>query len=94
MNDPGQRVTVVNIDIPFTRLVWIFIKWGIAAVPATITIGATVTTDRSELSADGFTMRRRGYPKNPLVGQHRPQCGRRRASLEAGTSLGQPSAGE
>ena len=38
MNDPGQRVTVVNIDIPFTRLVWIFIKWGIAAVPATIAL--------------------------------------------------------
>ncbi|MEI2733625.1 MAG: hypothetical protein V9G24_01640 [Rhodoblastus sp.] len=38
MNDPGQRVTVVDIDIPFTRLVGIFIKWGIAAVPATIAL--------------------------------------------------------
>ena len=38
MSDPGQRVTVANIDIPFTRLVWIFIKWGIAAVPATIAL--------------------------------------------------------
>lgn len=38
MNDQGQRVTVVDIDIPFTRLVGIFIKWGIAAVPATIAL--------------------------------------------------------
>lgn len=40
MNDQGQRVTVVDIDIPFTRLVGIFIKWGIAAVPATIALSA------------------------------------------------------
>ncbi len=38
MNDHGQRMTVVDIDIPFTRLVGIFIKWGIAAVPATIAL--------------------------------------------------------
>lgn len=38
MNDQGQRVTVVDIDIPFTRLVGIFIKWGIAAVPAIIAL--------------------------------------------------------
>ena len=38
MNDQGQRMTVVDIDIPFTRLVGIFIKWGIAAVPATIAL--------------------------------------------------------
>lgn len=38
MNDQGQRVTVVDIDIPFMRLVGIFIKWGIAAVPATIAL--------------------------------------------------------
>lgn len=38
MNDQGQRVTVADIDIPFTRLVGIFIKWGIAAVPATIAL--------------------------------------------------------
>lgn len=38
MNDQGQRVTVVDIDIPFARLVGIFIKWGIAAVPAIIAL--------------------------------------------------------
>lgn len=40
MNDQGQRVTVVDVDIPFGRLVGIFIKWGIAAVPATIALSA------------------------------------------------------
>jgi hypothetical protein len=38
MNGPGQSVTIVDIDIPFTRLVGIFIKWGIAAIPATIAL--------------------------------------------------------
>mgnify|MGYP001765148623 CR=1 FL=1 len=32
------RISIVDIDIPFTRLVAIFIKWGIAAIPATIAI--------------------------------------------------------
>ena len=31
-------MTVVDVDIPFPRLVGIFIKWGIAAVPATIAL--------------------------------------------------------
>ena len=43
MNDQGQRMTVVDIDIPFTRLVGIFIKWGIAAVPATIALSVIRT---------------------------------------------------
>ena len=38
MNGPGQPTTIVDIDIPFTRLVGIFIKWGIAAIPATIAL--------------------------------------------------------
>ena len=32
------RISVVDIDIPFGRLVMIFIKWGIAAIPATIAL--------------------------------------------------------
>lgn len=32
------RISVVDIDIPFVRLVAIFIKWGIAAIPATIAL--------------------------------------------------------
>ena len=38
MTGPGNPVTIVDIDIPFGRLVGIFIKWGIAAIPATIAL--------------------------------------------------------
>jgi hypothetical protein len=31
-----QRVTVVDIDISFARLVSLFVKWSIALIPATI----------------------------------------------------------
>ncbi|PTW54965.1 hypothetical protein C8N35_1135 [Breoghania corrubedonensis] len=34
--DPGRRVTLTDIDIPFTRLILIFIKFGLAAIPAAI----------------------------------------------------------
>jgi hypothetical protein len=33
---PVERVTITDIDIPFGRLVAIFIKWALAAIPATI----------------------------------------------------------
>jgi hypothetical protein len=33
---PPQRITISDIDIPFWRLVAIFIKWAIAAIPAAI----------------------------------------------------------
>mgnify|MGYP000103172212 CR=1 FL=1 len=36
--DPNSRVTLADIDIPFGRLVLIFIKWGLAAIPAAIII--------------------------------------------------------
>lgn len=32
------RITLSDIDIPFGRLVMIFIKWGLAAVPAAIIV--------------------------------------------------------
>lgn len=32
------RISIVDVDIPFVRLVAIFIKWGIAAIPATIAL--------------------------------------------------------
>lgn len=32
------KVTLTDIDIPFFRLVMIFIKWGVAALPATIAL--------------------------------------------------------
>jgi hypothetical protein len=35
---PVERVTITDIDIPFGRLVAIFIKWALAAIPATIIV--------------------------------------------------------
>ena len=37
MADPNSyRVTVTDIDVPFTRLVAFFVKAGLAAIPAAI----------------------------------------------------------
>jgi hypothetical protein len=33
---PPQRIVISDIDIPFWRLVGIFIKWALAAIPAAI----------------------------------------------------------
>lgn len=38
--DPNARVTLADVDIPFIRLVVIFIKWGLAAIPAAIIVSA------------------------------------------------------
>ena len=35
---PPQHITITDIDIPFWRLVAIFIKWAIAAIPAAIVV--------------------------------------------------------
>ena len=36
--ETNTRVTVTDIDIPFGRLVLIFIKWSLAAIPAAIIV--------------------------------------------------------
>ena len=39
------RVEVVNFDIPFGQMIWLMVKWTIAAIPALIillVIGAVV----------------------------------------------------
>jgi hypothetical protein len=36
MNGPEQRVTVVDLRIPFFRLVFFFVKVALAAIPAAI----------------------------------------------------------
>lgn len=43
MSDLGQRVTIVDVDIPFFRLVGILIKWGVAAIPAAIALSVIFT---------------------------------------------------
>lgn len=39
MNESAQRIVVVDLRIPFVRLVLFFIKAGLATVPAAIVIG-------------------------------------------------------
>ena len=36
MNGPEQRVTVIDLRIPFFRLVFFFVKVALAAIPAAI----------------------------------------------------------
>jgi len=36
--EPNTPVTVTDVEIPFFRLVVIFIKWGLAAIPAAIIV--------------------------------------------------------
>ncbi len=40
---PVHPVALVDIDIPFGRLVLIFIKWGIAAIPAAIALSVIMS---------------------------------------------------
>ncbi|MCT8971935.1 MULTISPECIES: hypothetical protein [Microbaculum] len=41
--ETNSRVTLTDIDIPFGRLVVIFIKWGLAAIPAAIIISLVIS---------------------------------------------------
>jgi hypothetical protein len=40
MDHEGQPIVITDIRIPFWRLVVIFVKWTLAAIPATIVIVA------------------------------------------------------
>jgi hypothetical protein len=39
MNESAQRMVVVDLRIPFVRLVLFFIKAGLAAIPAALIVG-------------------------------------------------------
>jgi hypothetical protein len=39
MSDPAQRIVVVDLRIPFIRLVLFFIKAALAAIPAALVVG-------------------------------------------------------
>jgi hypothetical protein len=45
-----QRTVVTNIDIPFGRLIVIFIKFGLASIPATIVVVAILMLITAALS--------------------------------------------
>ena len=38
MNEPGERFVIVDVRIPFFRLVLFFIKAALAAIPAAIVV--------------------------------------------------------
>ncbi len=42
MNGPAQRIVVVDLRIPFFRLVFFFVKATLAAIPAAIIVGAMI----------------------------------------------------
>jgi len=48
---PTARITVTDIDIPFGRLIVIFIKFGLAAIPAAIVVSIIITLISVVLSA-------------------------------------------
>jgi hypothetical protein len=39
MNGPDQRIVVVDLRIPFFRLVFFFVKVALASIPAAIILG-------------------------------------------------------
>jgi hypothetical protein len=39
MNDAAQRLVIVDLRIPFIRLVLFFVKAALAAIPAVIVVG-------------------------------------------------------
>jgi VIT1/CCC1 family predicted Fe2+/Mn2+ transporter len=42
MNGPAQRFVIVDLRIPFFRLVAFFVKAALAAIPAAIIVGALI----------------------------------------------------
>jgi hypothetical protein len=51
MNGPEQRVTVVDLRIPFFRLVFFFVKVTLAAIPAAIILSIIAFVLSAVLSA-------------------------------------------
>jgi hypothetical protein len=64
MTETGQRVVVVDLRIPFVRLVLFFVKVAPAAIPAAIIISlllVLVTALFAGLAGDGSIMMRRSF---------------------------------
>jgi len=65
MTETGQRVVVVDLRIPFVRLVLFFVKAAFAAIPAAIIVGfllMLITALVAGLAGDGgFVMMRRPF---------------------------------
>ena len=65
MTETGQRVVVVDLRIPFVRLVLFFVKAAFAAIPAAIIVGfllMLVDGLFAGLAGDGgYVMMRRSF---------------------------------
>jgi hypothetical protein len=65
MIETGQRIVVVDLRIPFVRLVLFFVKAAIAAIPAAIIVGLLlmlITALFAALAGDsGVVMMRRSF---------------------------------
>jgi len=48
---PSQRVVLVDLRIPFFRLVFFFVKAALAAIPATIILGVIVMVLSAAIAA-------------------------------------------
>ena len=63
--ETGQRIVVVDVRIPFVRLVLFFVKVAIAAIPAAIIVGLLlmlITALFAALAGDsGVVMMRRSF---------------------------------
>jgi hypothetical protein len=62
MNENGQRMVIVDLRIPFVRLMLFFVKAALAAIPAAIILGfllMVVTAIVAGLAGDGGMMMRR-----------------------------------
>jgi hypothetical protein len=62
MSDNFERVVIVDVRIPFVRLVLFFVKAALAAIPAAIIVGFLVMVVTALVAAllgdGGFLMRR------------------------------------
>jgi hypothetical protein len=59
MPEPSQRIVVVDLRIPFFRLLWFFVKAALAAIPAAIIVVLVlmlVTAFVAALLGDGGMM--------------------------------------
>ncbi len=51
MNGPEERVTIVDLRIPFFRLVFFFVKAALAAIPAAIILFVLLMLGTAVLAA-------------------------------------------
>jgi hypothetical protein len=42
MNENAQRIVIIDLRIPFVRLVMFFVKAALAAIPAAIIVGLVI----------------------------------------------------